>query len=378
MKNELIAVRNKTIGVIYRLILKPIFFQFDPEKVHDFMTSVGNLSGKLWLSRKINHLAFGYHHKALEQTIADIHFPNPIGLAAGFDKNAELTQIIPEIGFGYEEIGSITGEPCKGNPKPRLWRLPKSKSIVVYYGLKNIGSEKMAEKLKHLDKKTHKHFPLGISIAKTNCADTVDTQAGINDYVKAFKQLHQYGDYITINISCPNAYGGQPFTDAEKLKKLLIEIDKIQSKKPIFLKVSPDLDEKNLDEILAVVSEHNISGFICSNLTKNRNNSKIKDLKIPEQGGLSGKVVEDLANKQIATIYQKTRGKYTIIGCGGIFTAEDAYKKIKAGASLLQLITGMIYEGPQMISEINHGLVKLLKRDGYNNIHQAIGIDYKL
>ncbi|MFH0926668.1 MAG: quinone-dependent dihydroorotate dehydrogenase, partial [bacterium] len=161
---------------------------------------------------------------------------------------------------------------------------------------------------------------------------------------------------------CPNAFGGQPFSDPKKLDQLLTYIDQIYTKKPIFIKMPPDLTEKQVDGILEVVKKHKIAGFICSNLTKKDKN-----------GGLSGKSVEELANKQIKYIYQKTRSKYIIIGTGGIFSAEDAYRKIKLGASLVQLITGMIYEGPQLIGEINKGLVKLLKKDGYTNISQAVG-----
>ncbi|MBI2019367.1 quinone-dependent dihydroorotate dehydrogenase [Candidatus Daviesbacteria bacterium] len=357
---------------LYKNFLRPIFFLGDPEHVHDLMTFSGRLLGSNFLTRGLTSFMFSYSHPALEQEILGIEFKNPIGLSAGFDKDALLTDIMPSVGFGFEEIGSITGEPCEGNPKPRLWRLKNSKSLVVYYGLKNEGPEIISQRLKG------KRFsiPIGTSIAKTNCADTVDTDKGIADYIKAFKKFTNIGDYFTINISCPNAFGGLPFTDAGKLDLLLSQIDQIPTKKPIFLKMAPDLSEKELDQIINVVKKHKVRGFICTNLTKDRKRaSKLTHKKdsIPENGGLSGKIVEDLSNQMIKAIYQKTKGKYVIIGVGGVFSAEDAYKKIKLGASLVQLITGMIFEGPQLIGEINRGLVKLLQKDGYKNISQAIG-----
>ena len=366
-------MRNKLIHFFYAKALKPIYFLRDPEEVHDAMTRIGEFLGKYAITRKITSLLFSFSHPMLEQNILGIHFPNPIGLAAGFDKNALLTDILPSVGFGFAEVGSITGEPCEGNPKPRLWRLKKSRALVVYYGLKNEGCEKIAGRLRSKNFK----IPIGTSIAKTNSPSTIETEAGINDYLKAFRRLIDIGHYFTINISCPNAFGGEPFTEPERLNRLLSTIDSVSAKKPIFLKISPDLDEERVSAILRVCENHRVHGFICSNLTKNRNSSKIRDQIIPEKGGISGKVTEELSNAQIRFIYRKTGNKYIIIGCGGIFSATDAYTKIKAGASLLQLITGMIFEGPQLISEINRGLVQLLKKDGFQNIQEARGSETK-
>ena len=196
--------------------------------------------------------------------------------------------------------------------------------------------------------------------------------------MKSLKKFQNVGNYFTINISCPNAFGGQPFNEKSKLDLLLNEIDKIETKKPIFLKISGDLSFKEIDDIVSVSNKHKVNGFILINLTKKRDNKKILDKDIPEKGGISGKVEEDLSNKIIEYVYKKTKGRYVIIGVGGIFSAEDAYIKIKLGASLVQLITGMVYEGPQLISEINYGLVKLLKKDGFKNISEAVGVDSKI
>ena len=369
IKNLVILIRNRLFRFFYIYILKPIYFCFDPEKTHDTMVQTGSFLGRYSVMRNLTSFLFSFSHPMLKQNILNIHFPNPIGLAAGFDKDALLTEIIPSVGFGFTEIGSITGESCDGNMKPRLWRLKNSQALMVYYGLKNEGCEKIALRLKGMNFK----IPIGTNIAKTNSKITVETEAGINDYVKAFRQFVNIGQYFTINISCPNAFGGEPFSNPEKLDRLLSVIDTIKTIKPIFLKLSPDLNEEQIKAILKVCEKHRVHGFICSNLTKNKNNLKIKDEIISFQGGISGKVVDDLSTNQIRLIYQKTKGKYIIIGCGGIFSALDAYKKIKAGASLVQIITGMIFEGPELINEINRGLVLLLKRDGFHNIKDAIG-----
>lgn len=377
MKESLFYIRNRINQFLYKAIFKKIFFRIDPEIIHDKMIQVGRFLGSNLFTRGIIVFLFSYSNKRLEQNILGIAFPNPIGLAAGFDKNALLTDILPSLGFGFAEVGSITGEPCEGNPKPRLWRLKKSKGLVVYYGLKNEGCEKISERLQN---KVFR-IPIGTNIAKTNSEKTIDLYAGIDDYVKAYKKFIQTGDYFTVNISCPNAFGGQPFTDPMHLDLLLSRIRKISTKKPTFLKLPPDLSEKTLDKIIEISRKYNIDGFICANLTKDRKNKKIREKiieeRIPEKGGISGKVVEELSNDLIRHIYQKTKREFVIIGCGGVFSAEDAYKKIKAGASLIQLITGMIFEGPQLISEINQGLVRLLRKDGFDNIREAIGIDHK-
>ncbi|MFH1621227.1 MAG: quinone-dependent dihydroorotate dehydrogenase [Patescibacteria group bacterium] len=359
----------------YVKILKPVLFRFDPENMHDFFCSVGLFLGRYGFTRRLTSIFFEYRHPMLEQTVLGMKFSNPIGLAAGFDKNASLTGIMPDVGFGFEEVGSITGESCDGNPKPRLWRLPKSKSLLVYYGLKNDGCESIAARLKNLKFR----FPIGTSIAKTNSQSTVDMQAGIADYVKSFKAFVSIGDYFTINVSCPNAYGGEPYSSPERLDLLLSATDQIETKKPIFLKISADTPPEDLERLVEVTDRHRVQGFIISNLAKNRDNHLLDrdEIRGLDNGGISGKPVENLANELISRVYQMTRGRYVIMGCGGVFTAEDAYKKIRNGASLVQLITGMIYEGPQMIGQINRGLAELLKRDGFKNISEAVGIDRK-
>ncbi len=361
--------------VLYKYVFKPVAFRFDPELVHDLVVSLGVRLGKHKLTKKTVSWLFKYSSPVLQQTLLGISFPNPIGLAAGFDKNAQLIEILPEVGFGFAELGSVTGEFCVGNPKPRLWRLPKSKSLLVYYGLKNDGAEKIAVRIKEQLASKQAKIPFGISVAKTNSPSTVSLVGGINDYIKAFRSFVEIGSFTTVNISCPNAFGGQPFTEPDMLEALLLKLEEIPTTKPTFVKFSPDLDFKKIDELLEVIGRHKIQGIICSNLTKNRNNKNILETSPSQHGGFSGKVVESLANELVAYVYKKTKGKYVVVGCGGVFSAEDAYKKIRLGASLIQLITGMVYEGPQVVGEINAGLVKLLLRDGFKNISEAVGVD---
>jgi len=362
-------VKQTLFRLFYKNILKPLLFLFDPENIHDRMIALGERLGHSRSTQKLTARLLNYQNPSLRQTIAGIFFKNPIGLAAGFDKDAHLTQILPSVGFGFAEIGSITEHASPGNAKPRLWRLKKSQSLLVHYGLKNDGGETIAKRLEEFPCA----IPIGTSIAKTNCPVTVGLEAGIADYVACFKRFVAIGDYFTINISCPNAYGGQPFTDAKSFHALMQEIDIIPSAKPIFIKLSPDMSLEQVGAIVTCSEHHRVHGFIISNLTKNRSNPLLEEKNIPAVGGMSGKIVENLANELIAYVWKKTGGKKIIIGCGGIFSAADAYKKIKLGASLLQLITGMIFEGPQLIGQINAGLVTLLQKDGYRNISEAVG-----
>lgn len=382
MKNSL----QKTIGFLYRNFFKKFIFLIDAEKIHDMIIVWGKFLAGHPITRKMTSAVFGYENKILEQEIMGIRFKNPVGLAAGFDKNAELTQLMGPVGFGFEEVGSITGESCAGNPKPRLWRLIKSKAIIVWYGLKNDGAEIISKRLAGLKS----DIPVGISVAKTNSPVTVDPIAGAADYLKAFKIFAEagIGDYFTVNISCPNAFGGEPFTDPQELSMLLSELDEVETDKPVFVKLPPDLSDKQTDAILEICENHRVHGFVISNLTKKPellDIDKKEFAKInPGKGGISGKAIEELSNKLIEHVYRKTRGVRTsdgkdfiIIGVGGIFSAKDAYKKIRRGASLVQLITGMIFEGPQLIGQINYGLAELLKKDKFKNISEAIGADVK-
>lgn len=366
-------LRESVIHFLYTHVFKPVVFQIDPENIHDSMIIFGESLGKYALVRRVVALLFDYQHPLLVQNIRGIVFRNPVGLSGGFDKNGRLTDILPDVGFGFMEIGSITGERCEGNPRPRMWRLKKSRSLLVHYGLNNMGARTIARCLR--GKKFR--IPVGINIAKTNNKETVLKEAGTRDYVRAYHEMRHVGDYVTLNISCPNAYGGCPFTDKVYLEYLLTKLATVPKTKPIFIKLSPDLTEQEIDDIIVLVRRFKLDGFVCSNLTKPRENPHIFDTDFPEYGGMSGKVVDHLSDRLIEYVFRQVGKEFVIIGVGGIFSAEDAYRKIRKGASLVQLITGMVFEGPQLIGGINHGLVHLLKRDGFQNITEAVGADIR-
>ncbi len=367
-----LSLKYKLFDFFYK-ILKKFLFLFNPESVHDRALNVGIFISEHKNIKDVFGKIIVYKDRHLNQNICGIEFDNPIGLSAGFDKNGVLCDAVSVCGFGFVEIGSVTGEKCEGNPKPRLWRMVKDNSICVWYGLPNEGSEKISAKLRErvFD------IPVGISIAKTNSPKTVSMEGGVNDYLKSYRQFYGIGDYVTINISCPNTYGGEPFLSKEYFSNLIQKISEEKKDKPVFVKLSPDLSDKEVDDILDVCLYYGIDGVVISNLIKNRDNIKIKSGFVPDKGGFSGKLVENKANQMIEYVYKKTKGNIVIIGCGGVFNGYDAYKKIKLGASLIQMITGMIFQGPHTPAKINYELANLLKKDGFSNISDAVGSEVK-
>lgn len=370
MTDAYYTCRDALLGGGYRLLVKPIFFKFDPESVHDVISAFGARLGHWPLTQALTRVAFDYDHPMLRTTVAGIPVKNPFGLSAGFDKEGRLVDILPHVGFGFMEIGSITGTPCAGNAKPRLWRLPKSKGLVVYLGLNSSGAASIAQRLRS---KTPA-FPWMLSMAKANVPELDGDVEGIADYVKAARALDGLGAIRVINISCPNTTGGEPFQEPAKLDRLLSALDPLLHQ-PVFIKMPAERDLDKVDALVDVATRHNITGFICTNLSSDRSNPLLRDAVVPPKGGLSGKLVEQTSNTVLSHIYRSTGGRMTLIGVGGIFTAEDAYRKIRLGASVVQLITGMIYRGPSAISEMKRGLVRLLKRDGFATVADAVGVD---
>src|SRR3989344_5586080 len=365
---------SKFNSLTYKKIVKPILFKFDAEKVHNAFIKIGKVLGSNEITKLLTKTLYNYQNKLLEQRILDINFRNPVGLAAGFDKNAELVSIMEDVGFGFAEVGAITALPHQGNPGKRMQRLIPQKSLWIYLGLNNQGAKLISQKLKNKKFK----IPYGINIAKTNCKETTFPKIGLQDYITSLKLLHNLPAYLTLNISCPNAFGGQDFASPKLYESLLKEVDKLNLSQPVFVKISPDTTKSDLDKIISISHKHKVNGFILTNLSKKHKFNSGK-------GGLSGKPAEKRSNELIKYFYKKlksktnkkTKSRYIIIGVGGIFSAENAYKKIKLGANLVQLITGMIFEGPGLIGDINCGLVRLLKKDGYKNISEAVGQDVK-
>lgn len=359
---------------MYESVIKPLLFLFNPELMHDSFVALGEMLGAIPGGQALVGALCGYEHPSLETKVLGIDFKNPIGLAAGFDKNVRLTKIVPAVGFGFMEAGAVTQFPYGGNPGRELVRLPKDKSIIVYYGLKNIGAEAIKEKLPRI---LPFRIPVGLNIAKTNRAD-IKGEKSVEDYAATYRMLAPYFAYVTLNVSCPNAQDGRLFQDPRLLDELLAAFSHIEKQGPIFLKISNDLTVQEVDDILAVVQKYPfIDGFVVGNLAKRREILNLKSsahrLNLVPKGGISGAPLRDLSTNIIRRIYRATNGKYVIIGLGGVFTAEDAYEKIKAGASLVQIVTSLIYNGPTVVKKINKGLVELLGKEGYNHISDAVG-----
>jgi len=367
------ALRGKINYLFYRWIMRPLIFLWEAEEAHNKLKQFGLLFSSSVFGRRLLKALFYYQHTSLNTTVDGVKYDNPIGLSAGFDKDGELTDIYPLMGFGFAELGSFTGDVCPGNPGVgrRLFRLVKSKSILVWYGLNNQGAEAIAKRLKHKNFK----IPIGISAAKTNNSSDFDLQDSIDDYLKTVDEFTDIGDYYTINISCPNTQDGEPFVDQKNLETLLSALDKVkQEGKPVYIKMAADLEEGEINTIVDVCLKHKVDGLVLTNLTKPSMNSEhLKEELTFDKGALSGIPVQRISTNMVRHVYQRTRGKITIIGVGGVFSADDAYEKITSGANLIELITSMIFEGPQVVGEINRGLVDLLKKDGFSSIEKAVG-----
>ncbi len=371
----------RVIRLLYVYLAKPILFLISPDKTHADMIKFSVFFGKFALTRGITKLVFSKKpDNRLVQHLFGIKFNNPVGIAAGLDKNAEMMPISMRLGFGFTEVGSVTALPCAGNPRPWFFRLPLSKSLVVNAGLGNEGSQVNLKRLS--DCKYIKGFPVILSVAKTNCKDVVSVNQGILDYINTVKlsKDNQNVSMIELNISCPNAFGGEPFIMPARLEKLLKAIDKLDVEVPITVKMPVDLPWDAFAALLKVIVAHPvIQAVTIANLYKDRLSANLSEnLSDTVRGNLSGKPTFLASNDLIRKTYLNYGKKLKIIGVGGIFTAEDAYTKIKMGASLVELVTGMIFTGPQIAAEINYDLAKLLKRDGFKNISEAVGSDANL
>ncbi len=364
-------------GFIYRNIIKRFFFLIDPEIIHVFMARTGELLGANPISKWAIKQLLPINDTSLKQTVAGIEFTNPVGLSAGFDYEAWLTQILPSLGFGFETVGTVTNHFYEGNPPPRLGRLPRSKSLMVNKGFKSPGAKKIIEKLARLDFK----IPVGISIGRTNGRKNMTQKQSVEDIVETFRKFEGSevkNAYYELNISCPNLYGNISFYPPKNLRELLTAVGKLHIKKPVFIKMPIEKSDKETLILLKVISEFRfVKGVIFGNLQKNRKDPSLdpQEVKRFKVGNFSGKPCEERSNELIKLAYKNYGKKLVIIGCGGIFSAKDAYRKIKLGAALVQLITGMIYQGPTLIAQINLELAERLKKDGFGNISDAIGIE---
>ena len=355
---------------IYVRIAKPIMFRFSPDAVHERVIMLARTIGRTRPVRWLLRAMWQHQSPALAQTIHGLDFTNPVGVSAGFDKNAQAVPLLESIGLGYATVGSITGHACKGNDRPWFHRLPKEQSIVVNAGLPNVGSRAISQRLKADTLTASRGIPLVISVARTNSRKSSTDSEAITDYITALTRLRPFADAFELNISCPNTYGGEPFTTPGRLTKLLEAVDALGLAQPVFVKMPSNLPWSEFDKLLAVITTHHVAAVTIANLRKDRRGIEVDP---GVKGNLSGKPTRARSDELIARTYSKYGRRLTIIGVGGIFTAEDAYAKITHGASLVGLVTGLIYEGPQVIGAINEGLEQLMKADGFTHISQAIG-----
>ena len=341
-------------------ILKPFLFSLDPETAHDLAIK----------TLKINPFPSKMFEVEDEQMLKiellGKNFPNPVGLAAGFDKSAEVYNPLLKLGFGFVEVGTVTPLKQFGNPKPRIFRLEDDGALINRLGFNNDGMEIIKNRIKSDGK---------IGILGINIGPNKNTKDQKNDFCLSLKNFFDIADYITINISSPNTEGLRDFHDQEKLKDLLLTLNKIKKENkthiPLLLKVSPDIKDNHISEIIDVATKSDISAIIITNTTDgNRDNLKSE---IKEEGGLSGEPLQQISTNMIKKFYKKLNGKIPIIGVGGVNSGKSAYEKIVAGASLLQLYTGFVYRGPSVAKDIKKELIQILKAEGLNNIKEAIG-----
>jgi len=342
---------------MYKLLLRPLFFLFDPEKIHHFTFSLIKITSKLPGFQSVLSYLFVVEDERLHRNIFGLTFKNPVGLAAGFDKNAVLYNELANFGFGFIEIGTVTPKPQAGNPKKRLFRLKADKGIINRMGFNNEGLEAAILQLK----KNQGKLIIGGNIGKNTNTKPEDYT---KDYLECFNALHPYVDYFVLNVSCPNVGSHAKLNDKDYLEELIGAVQKanktFEKQKPILLKIAPDLNTDQLDEIVELVETTKLDGVIASNTSTDRTGLKAtkEQLDAIGNGGLSGQPIKDKSTLVIKYLADKSNKAFPIIGVGGIHSAEDALEKIQAGADLVQIYTGFIYEGPSLVKNINKAILK--------------------
>jgi len=348
--------------MLYKTFMRPLLFRFDPEKVHHFVSSslqfVFGIPGMAALARCITSV----NDERLEREVFGLKFKNPVGVAAGFDKNARLFDALGNLGFGFVEVGTITPEGQQGNEKPRLFRLPSDGALINRMGFNNEGMDAVAGRLKRRRKRD---VVLGANLGKNTL--TPNTQAAA-DYVRLFERLFDVADYFVVNVSCPNISDLRELQDEKALREILDKLQTLNRRKPqpkpVLLKVSPDLNFSQLDEVIQLVAETGIAGVVAVNTTVGRVqlNTPKKLVSQIGRGGLSGKPLKNRALEVVRYLSEKSGRAFPIIGVGGIFTPEDALQMLDAGADLVQVYTGFIYEGPFIARRMNRAVLKQMDR----------------
>ncbi|HIF37265.1 MAG: quinone-dependent dihydroorotate dehydrogenase [Candidatus Poseidoniia archaeon] len=370
------------MSLLYRTILRPAVFLQDSEKAHNrLISTLARTSRSRLLTSLLGNL---YSSPELPINLFGLDFPNPLGIAAGMDKNGAAVPSWQSIGYGFSEIGGVTLHDQLGNPKPRMFRATAEKALVNRMGFNNIGANAVNDSLKDWKKRgLWPDSPVGINLGKSKITKLNDAP---KDYSKSLEILWKHADFFVINVSSPNTLGLRELQQSEHLESILNQCQKTNNTsskkegkdpKPLLVKIAPELDDDYLKDIIKLIEKYNLSGIIATNTTIQRPETKNNNCKkvYSEEGGLSGIPLRDISTEMIRKIYKMTDGKVPIIGVGGIFTAEDAWDKIAAGASLIQLYTGLVFEGPGIARNIVSGLKKRVASEGFESISDAIGID---
>ncbi len=349
----------------YQSIIRPLLFRVDPEKVHNytlfFLSNLQNSNLALNLIKK----QYSYSDECLEQNLFGKIFKNPVGIAAGFDKNAKVIKSVEALGFGHIEVGGITPEKQKGNKKPRMRRLPKCQAIINRLGFNNIGADKIGERLSSYDS----NIPIGINLGEKNTENNNSYSKTALETIKRINRNNANYDWITLNVSCPNV-GDRSLYKKDNLEKIIAEIDEKIDNTPLLIKVPPDLSNRDIQNISDIANKYSLDGITATNTIPTSNVENKKNL--PE-GGLSGRPLKEKATETIRNIYKNTNGEIPIIGVGGISDIESAWNKILAGSSIIQIYTGFIYKGPSIAKKINKGIKNKLDNENFNDITEAIG-----
>ena len=366
--------------MLYQSLIRPLLFRKDPETSHEAVLKL--LAHLEFLYGTLEDL-YKVEDERLAVKIGPLACPNPVGLAGGFDKNVTAPKMISAFGFGFLEVGAITAQAQPGNPKPRLYRLPEDLALINRLGFNNEGADAIALKLDRLRARGGRpKIPLGINIGRTKI---VATEHAVEDFLACFEKLFPHGDFFTLNVSSPNTPNLRDLQEKSLLRELLSAVQEKNRQlaartsvpaKPVFVKIAPDMEFSQVDEIIDVAEACQLTGIVATNATAFMR-ERLRSPNAREPGGLSGRPITALVTNFIAHIYQVTAGRVPIIGVGGIFDARDAYEKIKAGANAVQIYTGWIYEGPGAVKRINKGLLRLLERDGLKQISQAVGVGAK-
>lgn len=351
------------MSALYQKIARRMMFSLEPEKAHElgmfFLRSgfAGNFAERMNAFRSLETELFG------------LKFKNPVGIAAGFDKNGVAVEQLAALGFGFVEVGTVTLRPQPGNPKPRLFRLPEDKALINRLGFNNDGAESLVKRL------SGKKFDcvVGVNIGKNR---DVSIEDAIPNYLECLETIHEVADYITVNISSPNTPDLRKLQHSEYLSELLSAVQEKNvelGKKPLLIKIAPDLNENEIADITSACLEHNIDGIIATNTTIDRKGLITQNIAAIGDGGVSGKPLKDRSTEVIKEVYRASNGSLPIIGVGGIFTADDAFEKIAAGSSLIQVYTGFIYQGPGLAYDICSGLAERLKKEGFSTVSGLVG-----